>query len=214
MELVFARSRRRAASRRSDSRRCSPLGRRIVPTLALAIALLGFATEGSRVVENAPAKSTAPSIPVPQAREADRRAPKLARPVGAACGTPALYAGAFRRAAHETELPVSLLAAVAWEESRMNPHALSGACARGMLQLMPATAKALAIASADPRANILAGARYLGQLVTRFDGNLELALSAYNAGPTAVEKLGRAPSLETLRYAKNVEARAANLATC
>ena len=199
MELVFARSRRRAASRRSDSRRCSPLGRRIVPTLAFAIALLGFATEGSRVVENAPAKSTAP---------------KLARPVGAACGTPALYAGAFRRAAHETELPVSLLAAVAWEESRMNPHALSGACARGMLQLMPATAKALAIASADPRANILAGARYLGQLVTRFDGNLELALSAYNAGPTAVEKLGRAPSLETLRYARNVEARAANLATC
>jgi len=199
MELVFARSRRRSAARRSDSRRCSPLGRRIVPRLALAIALLGFATEGSRVVENAPAKSTAP---------------KLARPVGAACGIPAVYAGAFRRAAHETELPVSLLAAVAWEESRMNPHALSGAGARGMLQLMPATAKALAIASADPRANILAGARYLGQLVTRFDGNLELALSAYNAGPTAVEKLGRAPSLETLRYAKNVEARAANLATC
>ena len=83
-----------------------------------------------------------------------------------------------------------------------------------MLQLMPATAKALAIASADPGANILAGARYLGQLVTRFDGNLELALSAYNAGPTAVAKLGRAPSLDTLRYAKNVEARAANLATC
>ena len=199
MELVFARSRRRAASRRSDSRRCSPLGGRIVPTLALAIALLGFATEGSRVVENAPAKSTAP---------------KLARPVGAACGTPTVYAGAFRRAAHETELPVSLLAAVAWEESRMNPHALSGAGARGMLQLMTATARALAIASPDPRANILAGARYLGQLVTRFDGNLELALSAYNAGPTVVEKLGRAPSLETLRYAKNVEARAANLATC
>ena len=199
MELVFARSRRRAASRRSDSRRCSPLGRRIVLTLALAIALLGFATEGSRVVENAPAKSTAP---------------KLARPVGAACGTPTVYAGAFRRAAHETELPVSLLAAVAWEESRMNPHALSGAGARGMLQLMTATARALAIASPDPRANILAGARYLGQLVTRFDGNLELALSAYNAGPTVVEKLGRAPSLETLRYAKNVEARAANLAAC
>ena len=48
----------------------------------------------------------------------------------------------------------------------------------------------------------------------RFDGNVELALVAYNAGPTAVEKLGRAPSLETLRYAKNVEARAAKLAAC
>jgi soluble lytic murein transglycosylase-like protein len=50
--------------------------------------------------------------------------------------------------------------------------------------------------------------------VQRFDGNVDLALAAYNAGPTAVEKLGRAPSLETLRYAKNVEARAASLAAC
>ena len=96
----------------------------------------------------------------------------------------------------------------------MNPHARSEAGARGMLQLMPGTAKALAIASADPRANILAGARYLEELVSRFDGNVELALSAYNAGPTAVEKIGRAPSLETLRYAENVEARAALLAAC
>jgi soluble lytic murein transglycosylase-like protein len=79
---------------------------------------------------------------------------------------------------------------------------------------MPATAKALATTPADPRANVLAGARYLGQLVNRFDGNVDLALAAYNAGPTAVEKLGRAPSLETLRYAKNVEARAASLAAC
>jgi soluble lytic murein transglycosylase-like protein len=51
-------------------------------------------------------------------------------------------------------------------------------------------------------------------LVTRFDGNIELALAAYNAGPTAVEELGRAPSLETLRYAKNVEARPVSLAAC
>jgi soluble lytic murein transglycosylase-like protein len=199
MELVFARSRRRASARRSKPARRSGLDRRIIRTFVLAIVLLGFATEGSHVVESAPAKPAAP---------------KLSRSVVAACGIPTAYAGAFRRAAHETKLPLALLAAVAWEESRMNPHALSGAGARGMLQLMPGTAKALAIASADPRANILAGALYLGQLVSRFDGNLDLALAAYNAGPTAVERLGRAPSLGTLRYAKNVEARAANLAAC
>jgi soluble lytic murein transglycosylase-like protein len=199
LELVFARSRRRAAARRSESRRWSPLSRPIVCAAALAIVLLGFATEGSRVVENAPAKSTAP---------------KLSRPIAAACGIPTAYVGAFRRAAHETELPISLLAAVAWEESRMNPHALSPAGARGMLQLMPGTAKALAVESADPRASILAGAHYLEQLVSRFGGNLELALAGYNAGPTAVEKLGRAPSLETFHYAKNVESRAASLAAC
>jgi soluble lytic murein transglycosylase-like protein len=79
---------------------------------------------------------------------------------------------------------------------------------------MPGTAKALASTADNPRANIRAGARYLGQLLTRFNGNLELALAAYNAGPTVVEKLGGAPSVETLRYAKNIEARAARLAAC
>jgi soluble lytic murein transglycosylase-like protein len=96
----------------------------------------------------------------------------------------------------------------------MNPRALSETGARGILQLMPRTAKAMAVTPADPRANILAGAQYLEQLIRRFGGDLELALAAYNAGPTAVARLGRAPSLETLRYAKNVEARAASLAAC
>ena len=199
MDLVFARSRRRAAVRRSEPARRSVLDWRTVRAFVLAIALLGFVAEGTRLVENAPAKSAAP---------------KQARPLAAACGIPKPFNGAFRRAARETGLPVSLLAAVAWEESRMNPQALSGAGARGLLQLMPGTAKELSTASDNPRANILAGARYLGQLVNRFDGNLELALAAYNAGPTAVEKVGGAPSLGTLRYAKNVEARSAALAAC
>jgi soluble lytic murein transglycosylase-like protein len=165
----------------------------------LAVALLGFVAEGTRLVETAPAKSAAL---------------KGARSPAEACGIPKPYAGAFRRASRETGLPLSLLAAVAWEESRMDPRALSGAGARGLLQVMPRTARALAIGSDDSNANILVGARYLDQLLNRFDGNVELALAAYNAGPTAVEKLGRAPSLATLRYAKNVEARAAALAAC
>jgi soluble lytic murein transglycosylase-like protein len=199
LDLVFARSRRRAAARHIESKRRRPLHPRVIGALVLAVALLSFATARSPIVPNAPAKSTAA---------------KPARTVSPICGVPAAYAGAFRTAARDTRLPLPLLAAVAWEESRMNPHALSAAGARGILQLMPATAKALATASADPRANILAGAHYLGQLVKRFDGNVDLALAAYNAGPTAVEKLGRAPSLETLRYAKNIEARAASLAAC
>jgi len=197
--LIFARSRRRAAVRHLESKRRWPLRRRVIGALVLVVALLSLATARSPVVANAPAKWTAA---------------KPARTVSRTCAVPAAYAGAFRTAARETRLPLPLLAAVAWEESRMNPHALSTAGARGILQLMPATAKALATAPADPRANILAGAGYLAQLVRRFDGNVELALAAYNAGPTAVEKLGRAPSLETLRYAKNVEARAAKLAAC
>jgi len=199
MDLVFARSRRRAALRRSEPKKRSALNWRTVRAVVLAIVLLGFVTEGSRLVETAPAKSAAAS-----------RAPAVAK----TCGIPRAYAGAFRKASRETGLPLSLLAAVSWEESRMNPRAVSGSGARGLLQLMPGTAKALSIRADNPGANIRAGASYLGQLLSRFNGNLELALAAYNAGPSVVEKLGAAPSLGTLRYAKNIESRAADLATC
>ena len=96
----------------------------------------------------------------------------------------------------------------------MNPDARSAAGAQGLLQLMPHTAKVVAVTVRSPRANVLAGARYLRLMIDRFGGDLELALAAYNAGPTAVESAGAAPSIETLRYAKNVEARAAALPPC
>jgi soluble lytic murein transglycosylase-like protein len=199
MDLVYARSRRRAAVRRSEPKKRSAFDWRAVRAVVLAIALLGFIAEGTRLVEIAPAKSAAP---------------KKTQSVAEACGVPTAFAGAFRKASHETGLPLSLLAAVAWEESRMDPHALSGAGARGLLQIMPGTARALAISEDSPSSNILAGARYLKQLVSRFHGSLELALAAYNSGPTAVEKLGAAPTIGALRYAKNIEARAASLAAC
>ena len=93
----------------------------------------------------------------------------------------------------------------------MNPAATSGAGAKGLLQVMPATARALRLAGDDPVANVLAGALYLRQMIDRF-GSIELALAAYNAGPTAVARAGAAPTLATLRYAKNVQARASLLA--
>jgi soluble lytic murein transglycosylase-like protein len=106
-------------------------------------------------------------------------------------------------------VPASLLVATAYEESRMDAGALSGAGARGLLQLMPATAREVGLGGDGPAANVLAGARYLRGLLKRFD-DVELALAAYNAGPTAIEHAGHAP-LGSLRYAKNVEARAAVL---
>lgn len=95
----------------------------------------------------------------------------------------------------------------------MDPAARSGAGASGLLQLMPATARALRLDRDDPASNVLAGARYLREMLNRF-GSVELALSAYNAGPTAVERAGGAPTLATLRYVKNVEARESLLAGC
>jgi soluble lytic murein transglycosylase-like protein len=95
----------------------------------------------------------------------------------------------------------------------MDPRAESGAGARGLLQLMPATAHELRLDGSDPATNVLAGARYLRQLLERF-GSLELALAAYNAGPSAVERSRGAPTIATLRYVKNIELRASRLAGC
>jgi soluble lytic murein transglycosylase-like protein len=120
---------------------------------------------------------------------------------------------AFARAAATTGVPRSLLVATAYEESRMNPGARSAAGARGLLQVMPMTARALRLDGDDPATNVLAGARYLRQMLDRF-GSVELALSAYNAGPTAVERAGGAPTLATLRYVKNVEVRESQLVGC
>jgi soluble lytic murein transglycosylase-like protein len=198
IDLVFARSRRASARKRATPTRRAAINRRTVRAVAIALILLGFIGETTRV-EMAPAKSSAP---------------KHAVAIAQSCGIPTGFADAFGNASRDSGLSLSLLAAVAWEESRMDPQALSGAGAEGLLQLMPGTARAVAIKEKSPRANIVAGARYLRLMVDRFHGDLELALAAYNAGPTAVERAGAAPSLGTLRYAKNVEARAASLAGC
>ena len=94
----------------------------------------------------------------------------------------------------------------------MDPDARSDAGARGLLQLMPATAWEVGLRSDAPAANVLAGARYLRSLLDRF-GDVELALAAYNAGPNAIARAGHAP-FASLRYAKSVEARAALLTAC
>jgi soluble lytic murein transglycosylase-like protein len=167
--------------------------------LVLAAAALTSLSGATRLVDAAPARPHPARQSVPFAR---------------ACNVSTAYGRTFRAAARETGFPVALLVAVAWEESRMKPNARSNAGARGLLQLMPQTARMLGTSPDDPRASIRAGARYLSQLLKRFGGDLELALAAYNAGPTAVERTGRAPTLATLRYAKNVEARAVELASC
>lgn len=167
--------------------------------LVLAVAALTSLGAATRLVDAAPAKP-----------HAARQSVSVAR----ACVVSTAYGRAFRAAARETGFPVALLVAVAWEESRMNPRARSGAGARGLFQLMPQTALELGTSPDNPRGSIRAGARYLSQMLKRFGGNLELALAAYNAGPTAVDRAGRAPTLATLRYAKNVEARAVELASC
>ena len=121
----------------------------------------------------------------------------------APCPYPVALRGAFAAAATDAGIPPGLLWAVAKVESNLRADAESAAGARGLLQVMPATGRSLDLNIDEPRSNVLAGARYLRQLLDRFHSS-DLALAAYNAGPTAVAAAGRAPSLGVLRYVSNV----------
>jgi len=106
-----------------------------------------------------------------------------------------------------------MLVAVAQVESSFRPRAISHAGARGLFQLLPSTARELKLDPDDPDANVLAGARYLRRLLDRFS-SFDLALAAYNAGPTAVARTGSAPSAETRAYVTEVNRRWQKLAGC
>ena len=121
----------------------------------------------------------------------------------ARCPVPTKLRAAFEAAARDTKLPASLLYAVAKIESNMKPDATSAAGAHGLLQLMPGTGAMLALDINTPRTNVLAGARYLRQMLNEFGSN-DLALAAYNAGPTAVARAGGAPTGDVLSYVANV----------
>lgn len=122
------------------------------------------------------------------------------------CPLPAALRPLFEAAAADSGLPVALLSAVAYVESRFIATAESPVGAFGLMQLMPETAAALEVDPTDPAANVLGGARYLHEMLHRF-GQLDLALAAYNAGPTIVARVGGPPYEETRDYVDAVRGR-------
>jgi len=129
--------------------------------------------------------------------------------VAARVADPALVSGYRQEIEHTaTRYGVDhrLVQAVVQVESGGNPRAVSPKGAQGLMQLMPARATLLGVADAfDPRANLDGGVRHLKELLLRYDGNVRLALAAYNAGEDAVRLHGGVPPFpETQEYVRKV----------
>jgi len=119
---------------------------------------------------------------------------------------PQIYEPMIQEASAEHGVDAALIRAVMRFESAFRPMAQSPAGALGLMQLLPDVAAELGVRDIyDPRENIMAGARYLRELLDRHNGRVDLALASYNAGPAVVDRYQDVPPYpETQRYVKAI----------
>ena len=112
-------------------------------------------------------------------------------------------------ASTQARLSADLIRTVMEKESGFRPCAVSSRGAQGLMQLMPPTSIDLNVSDPfDPKQNVLAGARYLKQLLDKYGGDVERALSAYHAGPARVDSAGGVPKIpETQKYVLDIVGR-------
>jgi hypothetical protein len=116
------------------------------------------------------------------------------------------YATRAAEIAQQYGIPPDIFVRMVKQESSFNPNARSGVGAQGLTQLMPATAAGLGVTNPyDPEQSLQGGAKFFSGLLKQFNGDVKLALAAYNAGPGAVQKYGGVPPYEeTQRYLANI----------
>ena len=117
------------------------------------------------------------------------------------------YDDIVQEAAAQYGMDANLIHAVMQAESAFHPYAVSRAGAEGLMQLMPDLSEEMGVSDAfDPRENIMGGTRYLKRLLDYHNGNIDLALASYNAGPGNVERYGGVPPFrETKNYVKTIK---------
>ena len=117
--------------------------------------------------------------------------------------------GLIEQAAKREDVKVELIRALIGKESANRPCAISVKGAQGLMQLMPDTTAQFAVSDPfDPKQNIDAGTKFLKQLLTKYNGDVSLALSAYNAGPNRVDRDGGIPAIqETIDYVADILAK-------
>lgn len=193
---------RRHGDRRSGSRGTTDRRRR--SRRHMRTALLTAAMSSAPVVRPAVALFPAARILEPQvdiATEFEPIAPSEA------------YEEIIQEAAKTYGVDAALIRAVMQAESAFHPYAVSRAGAEGLMQLMPELSDEMGVSDAfDPRENIMGGVRYLKRLLDYHNGDLDLALASYNAGPGNVERYGGVPPFrETRNYVKTIKSLLARL---
>ncbi len=177
--------------------------RSVLPFAAVSLALFAAHSVRAEVMEiGANGAVTRYAGPAVYTSEGVRPIAARAVPAvrAAAAPAPAVHE-AITSAARRQNLSRDLLEAVAWRESGFRQTALSSKGAVGVMQIMPATARALGVDRYDLRQNIEGGAAYLRMMLNRYSGDTTLALAAYNAGPGAVDRYrGVPPFRETQAY--------------
>lgn len=160
---------------------------------------------GIRVLTNIPPKNAV--APISPADEKPLQF--VPAPAAPAERSATRYDALIEKYANEFQLDPSLVRSIIATESAFNPRAISKKGARGLMQLMPATASRLGVRNLhDAEENIKGGTKYLRNLLDTFDNNLTLSLAAYNAGENLVQRIGRIPDIaETHAYVRMVQKR-------
>jgi soluble lytic murein transglycosylase len=152
-----------------------------------------------RKVKSEPSRAATEPAPAPSKKDASSA-------VASSIAIPASYAEIISSACAKHNVDPSLVHAIVKVESDFNPYALSRKGAMGLMQLMPQTAVDMNVRNSfNPHENIEGGVRYIRYLMDRYEGNLSLALAAYNAGETSVQRWGTIPPFrETQNYVRKV----------